>query len=90
MKQTEKDKLISEITRKVTKSGIPMNVRIGGNKEAAEWVAGLLTKAIEIDEPIGVKPGVEYDFCPRCGGTIGNSAYYCKNCGAYIRAVIHG
>ena len=85
MKQTEKDNLIAEITRRVTKSGIPINVRMGGNEEAAEWVAGLLNKAIEIDEPIGVKQGIDYDYCPNCGGIIGNSAYYCKTCGSYLR-----
>lgn len=85
MKQTEKDKLIEAVRRKVQKNGIPINVRMGGYDEAAEWISGLLTKAIEIDEPIGVKQGIDYDYCPNCGGIIGNSAYYCKSCGSYLR-----
>lgn len=85
MKQTEKDNLISEITRKVTKRGIPMNVRIGGNEDAAEWTKKLLQELLPVDEPQGVVKGADYDHCPACGKVVGSSGFYCKYCGAYLR-----
>lgn len=85
MKQTEKDKLIEAVRKKVQKNGIPINVRTGGNTEAAEWAVKVLEKCIEIDEPLGVIQGYDYDHCPKCNSTIGQSAYYCKRCGSYLR-----
>lgn len=85
MKAKEKNKVIDLITNKAKKRGLPINVRTGNNEELAEWLKGLLEELLPVDEPLGVKMGMEYDFCPACGGTIGQSAYYCKTCGAMIR-----
>lgn len=85
MKNREKAELITEVTRKIRKRGIPINVRTGGNEEAAEYFRELLQETIRIDEPIGVNMGMDYDYCPACDGVVGNSAYYCKHCGAYLR-----
>lgn len=85
MRNREKAELIAEVTRKIRKKGIPINVRTGGNEEAAEYFRELLQETIRIDEPLGVLMGVDYDYCPICSGIVGTSAYYCKKCGAYLR-----
>lgn len=85
MKESEKVKVIDLIVNKVTKRGIPINVRTGGNIEAAEWVKELLMELLPIDEPLGVVQGYDYDHCPVCNSVIGQSAYFCKHCGAYVR-----
>jgi len=88
MKEIEKNKVTDLIVNKVAKRGIPINVRTGGNIEAAEWVKGLLMELLPIDEPLGVIQGTDYDRCPRCNGVAGQSAYYCKKCGAWLRQVM--
>lgn len=89
---TKRDKKdLMQTYRDKIKTGIPVNVCMGTKAEQKEWLAGKVLEAIEkvIDEqePLGtVKSGV-YDLCPSCGGVIGNSAYFCKKCGEYIREV---
>ena len=85
MRASDKAKMIAKITNKVQKRGIPINMRPGGNAEAAEWVGNLLEELLEVDEPLGVINGKEYNHCPACNGIIGQSAFYCKYCGAYVR-----
>lgn len=85
MKQAEKERLIADVSKKIKKVGIPINVRTGGNDVAAEWVATILDKCVEIDEPMGVESRRDYDYCPACGSVVGQSAFYCKHCGAYLR-----
>ena len=85
MKSQEKQETIERITTKVKKRGVPINVRTGGNVEAAEWVGKLLEELLEIDEPLGTVELHDYTACPKCGGGIGQSAYWCKHCGAYLR-----
>ena len=87
MKQTEATELMDKVYSHICKKGIPINVRNGGNLEAADWLREVLKKCIKIDEPLGVTQGIDYDHCPACGGIIGQSAYYCKHCGAYLRMI---
>ena len=49
MKQAEKERLIADVSKKIKKVGIPINVRTGGNDVAAEWVATILDRCVEID-----------------------------------------
>lgn len=88
MRVEEKNKLLESVRKKVLKFGIPMNVRQGGNEEAADWVDKIVSGSIMIDEPLGVIPGSDYERCPKCNHTIGQSAYFCKHCGAYLRMVV--
>lgn len=88
MKAQEKNEVIALIIDKAKKRGIPINVRTGGNDELAEWLEALLEELLPVDEPIGVIRGTDYDRCPRCGGVAGQSAYYCKKCGAWLRQVM--
>ena len=90
MKQTEATELMDNVYAHICKKGIPINVSNGGNLEAADWLREVLKKCIEIDEPLGTVKAYDYEHCPECNSVIGQSAYYCKICGAYIRAVIHG
>lgn len=85
MNKQEAEKLMDEVWHKICKEGIPINIQTGTNMDVADWMKGILEKCIEIDEPLGTKMGIEYDICPKCGGVIGSSAYFCKRCGAYIR-----
>ena len=85
MRAQEAEELMDEVWHAICKKGLPINVRTGQNMDAADWAKGVLEKQISIDEPIGTEPGPIYDFCPRCHGVIGESAYYCKLCGAKIR-----
>ena len=87
MRKEEAENLKDEIWHAVNRKGIPIDVRTGANIEAADWVMDLMNKYFQIDEPLGVVQGVDYDHCPNCNGIIGNSAYFCKKCGAYIREV---
>lgn len=87
MRQKEAEKLKDEIWHAVCKKGIPINVRTGMNTDAADWVKDLLDKHIEIDEPLGVVGDSDYERCPICSGIIGQSAYFCKKCGAWVRMV---
>lgn len=88
MKQTEKDKLIETVRKKVQKVGIPINVRTGENVEAAEWFKKLLEECAEVDTPSGVIETEGKDKCPVCKHTVGTSGFYCKYCGNQLRAVI--
>ena len=84
MRQEEAEQLIKDVWHQVTEKGMPINARVG-NIDAAEWIKGVLTDNIHIDKPIGVNQGTDFDHCPRCNGIIGQSAFYCKRCGAMIR-----
>jgi len=85
MRQKEAEELKDEVWHEICKKGMPINVRTGQNMDAADWVKEVLEKHIKIDEPIGVVQGADYDHCPICNGIVGQSAYYCKLCGAKIR-----
>jgi len=85
MRAQEAEELMDEVWHAICKKGLPINVRTGQNMDAADWVKEILQKQISIDEPIGVVQGNDYDHCPRCNGIVGQSAYYCKLCGAKIR-----
>ncbi len=85
MKQTEKDKLIEAVRRKVRHNGMPMDVRMGGAGEVTDWIAKLLEEVVEVSKPIGVKRVDEYDYCPECGKVVGTSGHYCKYCGTYLK-----
>ena len=89
MKQTEKETLLQTVWQKIEKRGIPINVRTGGNIEAAEWVKKLLDECAEVDIPSGVIETEGKDKCPVCKHTIGTSRFYCKYCGNQLRAVIY-
>ena len=85
MRQEEAARLNDEIYAEVCEKGVPIDIRTGSHVAAADWIRKLLTKHIKIDTPIGIVMGDTYDLCPRCGGIIGQSAYYCKKCGAYVK-----
>lgn len=85
MRAQEAEELLDEVWHAICKKGLPINVRTGQNMDAADWVKEVLEKHIRIDEPLGVTQGQDYDHCPRCNGIVGQSAYYCKLCGAKIR-----
>ena len=85
MKTQEAEELKDEIWHTICKKGIPINVRTGGNMDAADWVKGVLQEHIKIDEPIGVVQGADYDHCPTCNAVVGQSAFYCKKCGSWLR-----
>ena len=89
MKHEEADRLQEEIRERIRKKGIPINVRTGGNDDAADWIDDLIDSIIEkyYDEPLGTVRFAGYDGCPKCMGIIGISAYYCKKCGAWIKEV---
>lgn len=87
MKAEEAERLKSDIWQAICKKGMPMNIRMGLDQDAADWVKKILEKYIQIDEPVGVIQGSDYDRCPACNSVIGQSAYFCKRCGAYIRQV---
>lgn len=86
MRADEAEQLKDEIWHAVCKRGIPINVRVGANLEAADWVMDIMNKYFQIDEPLGVISGGVYDRCPSCDAVVGQSAYYCKKCGAWLRA----
>lgn len=85
MRAQEAEELMDEVWHVICKKGLPINVRTGQNMDAADWVKGILKKQISIDEPIGVVQGTDYDHCPTCNAVVGQSAYYCKRCGAWLR-----
>lgn len=87
MKKHEAEDLKAEIWHAVNKNGVPINVRTGINADGADWVMGLLEKHIKIDEPLGIIAGADYDYCPNCNGVIGQRAFFCKLCGAYVRSL---
>ena len=85
MQKAEYDKLKGDLFYHIQQKGMPIDVRTGANMDAACWVSNLLDKFIQTDTPLGTKAGPDFNMCPKCGGIIGISAYYCKRCGAYIR-----
>ena len=85
MRAKEAEELKDEIWHAICKKGVPIDVRTGMNMDAADWFKKLMEKYINIDEPLGTIQGTDYEHCPVCNGIIGQSAYYCKHCGAYIR-----
>ena len=85
MRASEAETLKDEIWHYVNKKGVPINVRAGGNLEAADWVMDLMNKHFQIDEPLGVIQGNDYEHCPKCNAVVGQSAYWCKKCGSYLR-----
>ena len=89
MREKEKTETITRITTKVKKRGIPINVRTGGNEDAAEWVGKLLEELLENDEPSGTIEVDGRDRCPACRKMVGISGFYCKWCGSQLREVIY-
>lgn len=85
MRQIEAENLKDEIWHAICRKGLPINVRTGQNMDAADWVKEVLEKHIKIDEPIGVVQGTDYDHCPTCNAVVGQSAFYCKRCGSWLR-----
>ncbi len=85
MRQKEAEELKNEIWHTICEKGIPINVRTGQNMDAADWVKEVLEEHIKIDEPIGVVQGADYDHCPACNAVVGQSAFHCKRCGAWLR-----
>ena len=85
MKRAEANKLISDIRKRVVRKGMPINTRNGSNDAIADYICDIVTDYIFIDTPLGVGQSYGYDACPVCNHVVGNSAYYCKNCGSYLR-----
>ena len=85
MKVQEAAALLEDIEKHFEKNGLPVNIRNESNEEITRHICKIVERHIHIDEPLGVTQGQDYDHCPKCWGIIGQSAYYCKSCGAYIR-----
>lgn len=85
MREKEAEELKDDIWHAICKKGIPINVRTGQNMDAADWVKDILEQYIVVDEPMGIVQGVDYDHCPTCNAVVGQSAYYCKKCGCWLR-----
>lgn len=85
MKKAEEIELLDEFWHKCMKRGLPMNVRQGATIDFADYALEILQDCVKIDEPLGTVKHSDYEACSVCGGAIGQSAYYCKTCGAYIR-----
>jgi len=60
-----------------------------GMLELSSSMSDALLKAAKLakkDVAVGVRAGHDkYEYCPACGGVIGQSAFYCKHCGQKIR-----
>ena len=85
MRAQEAQELFEDIEGWFMKHGLPINIRDGINEEVAKHILKVIKPFVHIDEPLGVIQGNDYDHCPRCNGIVGQSAYYCKLCGAKIR-----
>jgi len=85
MKSIEAAALKGDIIYQITTKGIPIDIRNGSNEKIAEWVGKVFDNNVQIDKPLGTVQGTDFDHCPRCNGIIGQSAFYCKRCGARIR-----
>lgn len=85
MKKSETLDLLDEVYHKISKDGMPINIRQGNNGEIAEWLTDVLRSIVKVDEPIGYIQHSDYKACPACGGSVGDKARYCKKCGAFIR-----
>lgn len=87
---TKRDKKeLMQAYRDRIKLGIPIDICTAAKAEQKEWLVSKILEAVdktmEEQEPLGVIRTGNYDTCPSCGGTVGNSAYFCKKCGEYIR-----
>lgn len=85
MKEAEYKKLVDGIYDTIGEKGIPIDVRHGDDGKMATYIVKLIRQHIDIDEPLGVSQGIDYDHCPRCGSIVGQSAFYCKHCGCWLR-----
>ena len=85
MKEAEYKKLVDGIYDTIGEKGIPIDVRHGDDGKMATYIVKLIRKHVDIDEPLGVTRSGGYDYCPKCDGMIGQSAFYCKHCGAWLR-----
>ena len=85
MRAPEAQELLEDIEDWFMKHGLPINIRDGINEEVTKHILKVIKPFVRIDEPLGVIQGTDYDHCPRCNGIVGQSAYYCKLCGAKIR-----
>jgi len=85
MRAPEAQELLEDIEDWFMKHGLPINIRDGINEEVTKQILKVIKPFVHIDEPLGVIQGTDYDHCPICNGIVGQSAYYCKLCGAKIR-----
>lgn len=85
MKPTEARQLLDDLQEHFIKKGLPINIRKGTDEEITNHILKIVEMHIHEDEPLGTTQGVDFDHCPKCWGIIGQSAYYCKTCGAWIR-----
>lgn len=75
-----------KIRKRIEKKGMPMNIRDGGNQIIADWfVDEIYDYCVDIDKPLGTVQGKDYEMCPKCEAIVGQSAYYCKKCGCWLR-----
>lgn len=60
-----------------------------GLLELSAQMSDVLLKAARLakkDVAVGTRIGHDgHEYCPVCGGTVGQSAFYCKYCGQKIR-----
>lgn len=84
MRAEEKKEAIKRIQERILKHGIPMDAKTWDDNLAA-YIGKMLEEELQEDEPLGTVQGTDFDHCPRCNGIIGQSAFYCKRCGAMIR-----
>ena len=84
MRAEEKKEAIARIIKRIQKKGVPIDARNSDERMAA-YLDKILDEELQEDEPLGTVQGTDFDHCPRCNGIIGQSAFYCKRCGAKIR-----
>lgn len=85
MRAPEAQELLEDIGDWFMKKGLPINIRDGINEEVTKHILKVIKPFVHIDEPLGVIQGTDYDHCPKCNGIAGQSAFYCKLCGAMLR-----
>ena len=89
MRKKEREKLLDDVWGKISKKGMPINVRKGTNIEIADYIREIVSKVTEEDEPAGTEEkmsgGTLYQICPKCKRTVGVSGFYCKWCGEMLR-----
>ena len=88
MRREERTTFLNDLWNEIYKRGMPINIRNGAVSEIASWAEDIAEDLLEEDEPLGTVNNGKYEACPRCGGVIGVSAYYCKKCGAWLRQVM--
>lgn len=84
MRAKEKQETIARIVKRIQKKGVPIDAR-NSDERMALYLERILNEELREDEPLGIIQGTDFDHCPRCNGIIGQSAFYCKRCGAMIR-----